>query len=223
MRQPIAFALVGIALGQVFAQDRFLPARILQTTLPLQPQMVLGGGEVLFEVTVGETGVVREIITLRATPPFTKLAAEAVRTWRFAPASQQVDVKLQPRAIETRVLVAGVFRPPTLYNGPAPGERPKDVGMASSQIPFPTKTTVPMYPAQALFDGIVVVEAAVAATGMVSDAKVVATGAGFERAALDAARQWRFRPAVRDGAPIKTYAYLIFGFRQPIMSRVFQP
>jgi TonB family protein len=57
----------------------------------------------------------------------------------------------------------------------------------------------------------------VSAAGAVTETRVVSPAAPFDQAALDAARQWRFRGAAVNGAD--TYAYLIFGFPQPITGR----
>jgi len=201
--------------GQTVGRDEFTPARALHTVQPAQPAVVPGGGEVLLEITVSATGQVRDINTVRTTPPFTALVVEAVRSWRFAPATL-TKPKTTPRPIEGKVLVAAIFRPPTLYKAPTLGELPKDVGTPSNQIPFPTGMTTPAYPPQALFDGVVIVETTITAAGSVSEARVVGAGPGFEPVALDAAKQWRFRASVRDSVPTPAYAYLVFGFRTPV-------
>ena len=42
-------------------------------------------------------------------------------------------------------------------------------------------------------------------------------GAGaFADEALLTAREWVFRPAHRNGALVSAYAYIVFGFRQPV-------
>src|ERR1700674_1534332 len=66
----------------------------------------------------------------------------------------------------------------------------------------------PVYPEEALragLEGLVVLEAIVDEHGSVDhDIKVVRRlGHGFDEAAVAAVRQWRFRPAPRDGEPIK--------------------
>ena len=66
----------------------------------------------------------------------------------------------------------------------------------------------PVYPEEALragLEGLVVLEAIVDERGRVGhDVKVVRSlGHGFDEAAIAAVRQWRFRPATRDGKPIK--------------------
>ncbi len=46
---------------------------------------------------------------------------------------------------------------------------------------------------------------------------VVRSRSGFDIAAVNAARRWRFRPATRDGQPVRSVAYLVFGFREPVV------
>jgi outer membrane biosynthesis protein TonB len=79
-------------------------------------------------------------------------------------------------------------------------------------VPFPTRITVPAFPLQALFDGIVLVEMAVTTTGTVSEARILGAGSGFEKVSLEAVRDWRFTPT-----RLPSYAYVIFGFRQPVI------
>jgi TonB family protein len=164
---------------------------------------------VLLEIEVGNDGKVVKGATLRSTPPFTELLVEAVRSWRFEPAEER------GQEVESAVLVAGMFRPPTLM-GPTVGEPPEDVSTPSSTIPVPYTMTPPVYPPKALADRVVLVEVAIESDGTVEAARAVRSVAGFDEAATRAALQWKFRPARRDGRPVPSFAYIVFGFRQPV-------
>jgi TonB family protein len=72
------------------------------------------------------------------------------------------------------------------------------------------------YPPNALGDGVSVIEVRVGSTGATGDVRVVQSGGGFDGAALDTAKRWRFRAAQRDGSPVVSFVYLVFGFRQPV-------
>jgi TonB family protein len=113
------------------------------------------------------------------------------------------------------VLVAGIFRPPTL-NTPTLGEPPRNVASASNETPFPLTTVMPRYPPLARDSGIVLVEARVDAGGGVADVKVIRSVRPFDEPALDAARRWTFRPARVRGTAVATLAYIAFAFRQPV-------
>ena len=114
------------------------------------------------------------------------------------------------------MFVGAVFLPPSL-NAPTLGEPPKDLAAPSSPgTPFPIATTRPMYPLRAVAGGVVLVEAMVGAMGDVEEAKVLSSAPGFDQAALDAARQWKFTPSRVRGSNVPSYVYLVFGFAQPV-------
>ena len=206
------FLLVALLLAGQAGGAKFTPARALKTFLPIsQPPLAVSGGEVLVELVVDERGSIGEIQTLRATPPFTTLVLDAVRTWNFSPATI-ANPNEQPRATASSVLVAGVFRPPAIYNQPGLGDPPKDLKKPSDRVAFPTRMTMPAYPLQAISEGIVLVEVGVTPTGTVSEAKIIGAGSGFEKVSLDAVRDWRFTPTKQP-----SYVYVIFGFRQPVI------
>ncbi|GAH01546.1 unnamed protein product, partial [marine sediment metagenome] len=187
----------------------YLPASYRSGEIPVQPPQVPGGGQVLLELTVGDDGKVLKGHTLRSTPPFTELLVDAVRLWRFQPAEDR------GHEVESGVLVAALFRPPTLM-GPAAGEPAKDVTPPSTLIPMPYTMVQPDYPPGALADGVVLVEIIVERDGTVEAARVLRSSAAFDQASTDAVLQWKFRPARRDGQPVPSFAYIIFGFRQPV-------
>jgi outer membrane biosynthesis protein TonB len=203
----VALLLLGQAPGA-----KYTPARVLNAfPLVSQPAIAIGGGEVLLEVVVDPKGTPRDIQILRATPPFTPLVVDTVRTWTFAPATT-TNPNERPREVESSILVAGVFRPPAIYNQAGLGEPPKNLKKPSDRIPFPTRMPMPAYPLQALFDGVVVVEMQVNTTGTVGAVTIIGAGSGFEKVSLDAAREWRFTPTRNP-----SYVYAIFGFRQPVI------
>jgi TonB family protein len=121
------------------------------------------------------------------------------------------------QAVESKVVIACIFRPPTL-NSPTVGEPPKDVQPAGDDVAVPSSTVTPPYPPMALADGTVIVQVAVDVNGRVVNATTVRSAPGFDEAALAAARQWTFRPARIHGRLEETFAYIVFGFRQPVTS-----
>ena len=180
----------------------------------------VGGGEVLLEVTVDRMGTVRLIKPLRQTATFSERMIQAVMTWRFKPA--EVDVPAAQRKpggsaierVDTKVLVAGVFRRPSVI-GPTLGEPIRDVATASADIPFPTSIATLIYPPAAISPGVVLVEVRVDTRGGVSDARVRVSSPGFDSVALGAAQQWQFRPAKTRGVNAPAVAYIVFGFPVP--------
>jgi TonB family protein len=185
---------------------------------PALPVLALGGGEVFLELTVSDRGAVTSIRQLRVTAPYTALVIDAVRTWQFTPAEELIDPAVRKpgapptRFVESKVLVAALFRPPHIYTGSSLGEPYRDLERPSLDVPFPTQTVVPILHPFARDPGVVIVEARVDRTGSVIDATVKRPFPPFSPAAIEAARQWRFRPGLPAGATAAR-AYLIFGFR----------
>lgn len=220
MHAPLGTIIVlGLALAApsafpsaAAAQQPYSPARYESGLRPPLPPQTVGGGQVLLELAVSPTGDVTAVTPLRATPPFTDVVASAVNGWQFAPAKEG------PKPVASKVLVAAHFRPPTL-NTPTLGEMPKDVAQASSELAFPIASREPPYPPLAHMGGVVVVQALVDEAGKVREATPIGAAPPFDQAAVEAARQWMFRPARINGRATATYVYLVFGFQEPITSR----
>jgi TonB family protein len=214
-------ACIAIAFILFGSQDAsYTPARLRSGKIPPIPATAVGGGEVLLDLDVSAEGAVTRATPLRSTPPFTELLSAAVRDWEFFPARQAAETDTagaEPRsrvAAPSNVLVAAVFRPPSL-RAPTLGEPPKDTSN-SNILPFPAAMIPPLFPPKAASNGAVLLEAHVTATGLVDDVGVINSAPPFDDAAINAVRQWRFRPARMHGAPVSTYVYVVVGFRVPV-------
>jgi TonB family protein len=194
---------------------RWRPPRFLSGSLPAQPANTPAGGEVLIELEVDTSGSVSETRVLRSTPPFTSLLREVVLDWRFDPGRTTAETG-EESPITSRVLVAGWFRPPTLYSGTTAGAPPEAVREPSIDTAYPTSTATPVYPPDGRGDQVVLVEVESGENGAVLEARIVRSAAGFDSTALEAASHWRFRPAVRDGEAVPSFSYIVFGFREPV-------
>jgi TonB family protein len=217
MKYLAAAAGVGALTISLLAQGDVEPAQFRSGAIPAVPVMMTAGGDVIVSLAVSSGGAVTAVDVLRSTPPFTDAVVKAVRTWRFSPA---LDADRKPT--DTRVLVDAVARPPTL-NSPTVGTPPVDVGAPDPRIPYPAQAPPPLYPVHARTEGTVLVETRLDASGRVVEATTVRSAPPFDGAALDAAREWTFRPASAPNVAASPYAYLIFVFRQPIVGPVSAP
>jgi TonB family protein len=207
----ITLVVISGATMAAVPQNQFVPAaRYRNGPLPQIPIQAVGGGEVLLELTVGSNGRVSAARTLQTSPLFTEALRAVVNDWQFVPA----DLKGKP--VESKVLVGALFRRPAL-NSPSLGELPADIAAPSPDVPYPMLTIEPNYPSLALESGIVLVEAQIDTQGDVVDAQVVRSAPPFDAPALEAVRQWKFRPGRAGGGAVTTYAYLVFAFRQPVL------
>lgn len=190
----------------------FDPARLTgRGALPGAPSFAVGGGEVWLELAVSAGGEVGEVVTLRETPPYTEALRASVSRWSFAPAQDAGE------AVASRVLVVGMFRPPTLV-GPTIGELPRDVAAASAEVAVPTLSPMPAYPMNALGDATVLVVATVGPDGRVSAAQARGGAEPFAATAVDAVRGWQFKAASREGMPVSASVCVVVGFRSPVVA-----
>lgn len=218
-----AFALItvmGLGLGPGPAAGQQPPrptaAKVRGgASAPLAPQLAVGGGEVVLDVTVARDGSVAKVLPIRATPPYTELVTKAVSGWSFDPPKALLKGALLPA--EGHVLVVAMYRPPQVYAAPAPGAETKSAGTLASELPAPTTLAMPAsYPPNSTRDGTVVVELDVSMAGMVRGAKVIGPASTFDSAALETVRGWRFDIPRNPTGADTIYVYAIVGFREPI-------
>jgi hypothetical protein len=199
------------ALTLATATPWFEPARLKSGSAELPPLRTRAAGLVYVELTVDSHGAVSDVRTIQDVAPLTETVRGSVSQWRFAPARED------RQAVESHVLVAGMFRPPALLF-PLPEKAKSPDAQPSSAIPFPTGVAVPPYPATGFGQAVVVVEVDVSATGSVESAKALAPPTPFCDVAVAAALKWTFRPARRAGRDVPGRVYVLFGFRLPVMS-----
>jgi TonB family protein len=88
------------------------------------------------------------------------------------------------------------------------------------QIKPPTKIkdVTPIYPAiaqSARVSGVVTIEATIGPDGKVTEAKVVRSAPLLDQAALDAVRQWEYRPTLLNGVPVPVLTTITINFTRP--------
>jgi TonB family protein len=183
-------------------QKGIVPPKPIQREAPAYPPAVreMGiEGTVEVALTVLLDGGVGWLRVVRAEPTgyFEQAAADGVRRWRFAPATQD-GAAIECR-LRTRVRFALTDAAATTDGAPG-GDRPQ-----------------PLYPPallQARIEGYAEVEYELDATGAVKSARVTAAmpRGEFEKAALAAVRAWRGPPAADGTARVETRR---FDFRLP--------
>jgi TonB family protein len=209
----VCLLATGSALFQATAraQESFEPARFVSGQPPKLAPLAPDGGLVVVELVVASSGIVQEAVIVDDAAPYSERLKKAVRLWKFSPAREDGE------PVTSRVALVGVFRAPVLMGGSPPP--PSRVARPTGEVPYPTSTSTPSYPPQALDNGVVMLEVEVDENGAVRDASVLSSGEGFTAVALEAARKFRFDPAEREGRPVPSYAVLVFGFPQPVTSR----
>jgi len=99
--------------------------------------------------------------------------------------------------------------PPAAPTGPAPPPAPRPpIATAAIEAPVPVDSPAPRYPREALRSGdsgTVLLRVHVDAEGRPQQVDLVESShsRALDRAATDAVRRWRFRPAQRNGQPVE--------------------
>lgn len=219
-RVPVGFAIAATLLTLVAhgeaqpSGNTYSPACLRSGIVPAAPPLVVSGGEVILEVTVADDGHVAAVVAPRTTPPFTDVVTRAVREWRFTPARVSTDRQTGP--IESKVLVAAVFRRPSLMAPTLEGVPPRTVASPSPGVPFPIAMAEPPFPPAAYGGGVLLVEALIERDGAIGAAVILRSVPPFDEVVRAALRGWKFRPARLGDEPVPSYAYLLFGFPAPV-------
>jgi TonB family protein len=203
----LVWALLAAALGAEVSE----PPRLNEGDPPALSPRQDGQCHAALDVQIDSRGSVTGVRLLYGSGALRGELEAAVARWSFEPAREDGE----PRG--SHVLVAALFRAAALYAlGPC---SPPDVTLlAPPGLPLPLDMSPPAYPARGWGGGVVIVEVTVGPSGHVLSARAVGERTGFDGAAEQAARAWRFVPGRRQGRPVSTRAYLVFGFPEPVLA-----
>ena len=132
-------------------------------------------------------------LSAAAGPAVTETAAQAQTGGAVASAAFAGEWILDP----ARTLLTGT---PARVTGPGRG-----TGPAGVTPPVKIRDVKPDYPQEAYtsgLGGVVILEALIDTRGNVVDLDVVRSIPQLDRAAIDAVSKWKYRPGMKDGAPI---------------------
>lgn len=116
---------------------------------------------------------------------------------------KRLSLTVQERALSDEIAALRASTPRPQVTG-CDGRAPVRVG-ETIKAPMKTRDVKPAFPAEAMrqkVDGTVVMEIVVDCAGAVSDARVLRGVPLLNDVALDAVRQWRYRPTLLNGVPV---------------------
>ena len=163
------------------------------------------GGIAAYDVHVDESGAVTSAEIVQDVAPYGAMLGDALPSWRFEPAREG------GRAVPSRVLVLGFFRPPGLTFAAPESPRYKST-VAPDEIPWPTSVMTPTYPTNAVGSAKVILEVDVSDRGTATGARILTPPTPFDGPSSVAARQWTFRPASRGNRDVASRVFLVFSF-----------
>lgn len=164
-------------------------------------------GRVVVKVIISEAGDVEQADVITGDPVLTKPSLEAAKQWKFQPYIQNG----KPIKVATRI--------PFDYDT---GENV--TGVANSKLAtLPTKDAQsrlvrmvpPEYPAIARardLQGTVVLHAIIGKDGSIKDLRPISGSPVFVPSAMDAVRQWRYKPFLLAGEPVEVETQIVVNF-----------
>src|SRR5262245_5357904 len=173
---PAVFFPLTLAAVSASAQGNWSPPRLVSAEMDPAPWNVQGGGIAACEARLDVQGRVSASAVVQDLPPYGAMLCDALRAWLFDPAM------VGGKAVASRALVLGFFRPPATAFAAPDAPRYKTTS-APDEIPWPTSVAVPPYPPNALGSGMVVLEADVSEHGVVTLTRVVSAPGAFDGAA----------------------------------------
>jgi TonB family protein len=161
-------------------------------------------GPVVLGLEIDTAGHVVEATVISGDPLLTESAIKAAEQWQFEP--YQLDG--QPVAVETRA---------TVYVGPAQPQPPRKLRVSQGVMENNLVTQIdPIYPAKAReyrIQGHVIFRATIDREGNVSDLKTISGHPLLVEAAMEAVRQWKYKPLTLNNEPVEVETTIQVQFR----------
>ncbi|GEM_PF-1630826 len=237
----VSVTAVRLSDGRIWVNPKSKPARpaipsnrrwvVVRRIQPVYPEAARREGiegAVSVEVTIDEEGHVTSARAISGHPLLRQAAVDAARGWTFRLSNPHIPAR------DAYVLQFGFFSSPSLQNEWPKIEEtmvdadwtvycsPSSEGGGMAHVPGQTlhrlaiRRVMPTYPPLARRSGVVgsvSVRITIDESGRVTAAHILAGHPLLRQAALDAARQWRFRPYEVAGAPTKASGILVFYFK----------
>jgi TonB family protein len=187
----------------------------VQPDYPPTARQVNASGEVRVEVIIGENGRVISAKAVSGHPALRSAAEDAASKWVFKP------TEAGGKPVQVKGTLSFVFNhppppasvPPAVETG---AETSKKITVSGGVLQGKaTHRVQPPYPPiakAARASGAVQVQVTISTIGEVIEANVISGHPLLRDAALQAARQWLFKPTELSGVPVKVQGILTFNF-----------
>jgi TonB family protein len=193
------------------------PVKMSNAIYPLQARERKIQGRVVAMMLVSETGDVENVQVFKADAILSQAAEETIRQWKFKPITQN-GAAVPVIAKVTLNFVVGNEDQQGVTPEVAPAtDFPQHVRVSETVMQGLLVSKVsPEYPAAAKANhvqGVVTLAMVIRKDGTITDVQVVSGPAELTAAAVDAARQWRYRPYQLLGRPVEIQTTAQFNFR----------
>lgn len=217
---------------RVRTDENVMAGRLLRRVSPIYPPLARQAriqGTVILKVIITKSGDVANIQLVSGHPMLAPAAIEAVKQWKYDPYLLNGD----PIEVETKLAVNFTLsdKPPATGSTPPDSAKAGDSGGAFSGIISPhqeqpappvvpqrvrvssgvaqgllVSKVNPIYPQEAKdqrIQGVVTLQVIVDKEGNVADIKVISAHPLLAPPAIEAVKQWKYRPYLLNGNPIE--------------------
>jgi TonB family protein len=220
---PVILAQDAAVQGAHAEQNHVIPPAGAQSSLikkvnPVYPPLARQAriqGLVVLKIAINTSGDVQNLQLVSGHPMLAPAAIEAVKQWKYQP----FLVDGEPANVTTTVQVSFTLaenNPPTQQGGvlPMPGLAAENPGPEAAVVrvsegvmrSFRTEKVDPEYPPSARqqrIQGQVLLDVKIGASGEVENIKVISAHPLFAPPAIEAVKQWKYRPYLLNGNPVE--------------------
>lgn len=229
----ISFATSQVIPQRVRVSESVMRSLVVKKVDPVYPPLARQAriqGSVILQVKINKSGDVENVQLFSGHPMLAPAAIDALRQWKYKP----YLLNGEPVEVETRVTVNFTLpekRPVKGVVGDMPGGIPPGGGMAPAldDANHPRRVRVsqrvmaarlltkvpPEYPAAAKdqrIQGEVLMAAVIDREGRVSSIQLISGHPLLAPAAIDAVKQWKYRPYLLNGEPIEIETQITVNF-----------
>jgi len=207
-------------IGEVKLDNMPVPIKQVNPIYPDSARRNNIQGKVSVRALLGADGIIKEVKVVKNESNSSELATEAMKAaldWQFTPPK----VHQQP----TEVYITIPFNFKLADDKGVKDKKISDDFTPVDEQPVPIKQVQPHYPELARRSGVegtVWLKVLVSKEGKVKDVNVMSvssnlknsgTPGGLEEAAMEAARQWTFKPAMMKNKPVEVWVSIPFKFK----------
>jgi TonB family protein len=197
-----------------------MAATLLHSVEPVYPAQAKAAGiqgDVKLNVVIGMDGRIINVEAIAGYPLLAAAAIDAVRQYIYQP-----RILGNGERVEIQTTVTIPFRleggaAVTQDGGQAPEPQPsqQSPGNSPPRLIYKVEPEYPMEAREAQRQGTVTIAITIGADGVPKDGGRLMNSPGFnlEQPALNAVRQWKFKPALQDGQPVDSTAIVEVRFR----------
>ena len=203
-------------------------ALLVKKVAPVYPPLARQAriqGTVILKIVINKDGDVRDVQLISGHPMLAPAAVEAVKQWKYQPYTKDGEVVEVSTMVRVNFTMPGGGPAPggtagdapggvggTVFSGVIDGVRASEAEMRAQRI----QQIDPVYPPLAVQEkvqGPVVLDVRISATGDVQNMMIVSGHPMLTASAIDAVKQWKYRPHVINGNAVAVTSMVRLQFK----------